>query len=192
MKPVKIEQGIVSLNETKYVITASNPSLCLLFDVSYDKRGRANKELTYIYFMYDYASEYRHLNKDIRHEKASKIAGLAEDYSVSKKMQNAIDEYLEFRETTLLKAVKTLSETLQNLNMTCNDLNDIVRQKKINIETSDEDITARLSLVEKIVNVASKIPQIGEKLLALQEKAFEEVSNGFSTYGDVEIGEWEK
>ena len=192
MKTVKLSSGTIELYESYVILKLSNPALKNLITIGSSRSNIGYKELSYIYFMYDYSSEHRNLGDEERHIKSLKVSGLPEDYELSKKCEEAIVEFLVIRETTLLQSVATLNKTLHGLNAICNQINKKLNDEPITSLTDDKTLTARLDLVERLITISAKIPQVGEKLLQLQEKAYEELDESISTYGDVEISEWEK
>lgn len=192
MKPIKLQSGVIELYESHVVLKLSNPAFRDLVTIGNNRANIGYRELAYIYFMYDYTSEHRNLPDEDRHKKSLKVAGLDEKHELSSKCLVAIKEFLTIRETTLLQSVATINRTLHGLNDICNQINKKFIDDPITDKTDEKTLANRLDLAERLITITSKIPQIGEKLLQLQEKAYEELDEGVSTYGDVEIGDWEK
>ncbi len=70
------------------------------------KRLRARHEFLYLYFMYDFRSEFASLDEESRHLQACEAAKLDVKFKPSDSLLGAIDKYTELQDTRSIKAVK--------------------------------------------------------------------------------------
>jgi hypothetical protein len=84
-------------------------------DVDGRKRIRAQKEIIYIYFMYDIESEYLNFSEGQRHLESLKAAGLDEDYKISKEMEAAIEKFRAASESREIKMLKSAYKRIDKL-----------------------------------------------------------------------------
>lgn len=76
-------------------------------DVQGRKRERVKSELIYMYFMYDFRSEYDSLDESEKHEQAMRAADLSVDYEISPQLKAAIDKFCELQDTRELKLLRS-------------------------------------------------------------------------------------
>lgn len=140
MKLFRINEDyeIVPEKDTLYLI----PEFNALFSLNYNKqsgdnqgrkRMRAKYELIFIYFAYDYRSEYSDLDEEERISEARKAAGFDENYKISKELQTAIDKFIYLQDSKELRLLKTARDTvdkirnyLEDTEISSNNIKDVV------------------------------------------------------------------
>ncbi len=78
-------------------------------------RKRAKKEFLYIYFMYDYRSEYYPMDEQSRDSQSRESAGLDPKYKISEEMQVAIQRYIDMQDTKAIRLLKSAYKAIDKV-----------------------------------------------------------------------------
>jgi hypothetical protein len=122
-------------------------------DVQGRKRNRAKSELIYMYFMYDFRSEYASLDIDERHEQSMKAAGLFVDYAISAALKAAIDKFCELQDTRELKLLRSAYKVTDKL-----------RTYFDSVEIDDTNAKNLIDNMSKIGNVLESLKKVEENV----------------------------
>ena len=122
MKLLRVNENyeIVPQKDTLVLIPEFAPLFSLKYNIASGdnqgrKRERAKKELAFIYFAYDYRSEYADLDEDERIEQAKNAAGLPPKYKISEQLQTAIDKFIELQDTREIKLMRAAYHAVDKL-----------------------------------------------------------------------------
>jgi hypothetical protein len=135
-------------------------------DVQGRKRERAKAELIYIYFMYDFRSEYANLDEEERHEQSMHAAGFPVDYDISKQLTAAIEKFRELQDTEELKLLRSAYGVATKL--------------RTYFDTVEVDDTNAKSLIDNM----SKIGNVLESLKKVEESVKKALSGNKRIRGD--------
>ena len=155
----------------------------------------------YIYHFCDYTSPYSMYDDETRHKKAMYEAGL-KDFKPDEIVKNAIKKYLELRDSSTVKTLKTaergllsankvLDVTIEKFNKNLDelikvDINKIVDEKELilynaKFKTIKDDLSYVLKMVPEIEKNVSIV-------VSTLEKALKEDFNKAKAAGDKSIG----
>lgn len=163
-----VQETVALIPEFAEVLTLNYNKSREFKDADGRKRTRALKEFIYIYFMYDFRSEYIQLDDDARRERALGAAGLDSDYPISSEMQHCIDTYVELQETRELKLIKSAWESIEKI-----------------IEYFDNATAAD---AEAIMKVMGGIGKVVENLKMLEDSVRKQLGKQDTIRGDKEVG----
>lgn len=138
------------------------PEFAALFTLNYNKadgdidgrkRYRARAELTWMYFMYDYRSEYAELPDDERHAQAMAAANLPEDYRISSQLEAAAQKFQSLqntRELRMLTASRKAADRVEKYLLETEITNNNVKTVKSTIDGIGATIEGLKKLEEQV------------------------------------------
>lgn len=220
MKLFRIENFQAVVNDEEVMLI---PEFKAMFELKYNKgkgdhdgrkRVRAFKELTYIYFMADYGSEYANFSPKERHREALEAADLPEKYKISAILKKAMETYEKLQRTLSIKALSAVRNSLLT-SMEMADTLEVLMQtelesirnslkpvKKEEDETEAQFLLSQAQSRELAVNsmasllkligssskIANDIPKTIKTLDNLEEKVKTEQETDAKARGDQEGG----
>lgn len=146
------------------------------------------KEFAYIYFIYDHRSPYAIYPVEEREVRVKKDLKL-DDWQVDDVVQKAIDRYLEMSSTP---AVRTLTAIRDGL-ITSSKLIDTLRvriDEALSMGDID-DIDPIVRSVQRMLEIAEKLPKAIENISALEEKIKREETTDTKIRGGGKKGQFE-
>jgi hypothetical protein len=183
----KYEDGKVDLDlEIKLI-----PEFRILIANDKDRfKKTALMEFAFIYFMYDYKSPYYIYDETERFEKVKKECGFEKDWKVHKKLQDAIDKYIELQETPTIKSLKAIKDSLLTSSKVIRVLQKNI-ESRMNDEIPDDDDDL-VDKVEKLLKLSDKLPSAIDSISRLEEKIKAEQSTNTKIRGGGNIGYFEE
>ena len=108
------------LREELELIPEFRPLLALSYnkgegDVDGRKRQRAEREFTYMWFMYSFLTPYYDFSEEERQAEALKTAGLPPDYKLSDELKTAIVRYQSIQNTLVLRLINAARKGIDKL-----------------------------------------------------------------------------
>ena len=131
----------------------------------------ALSEFTYIYFMYDWQSPYMNISAEDRHRQLCEYLKFGENWKPDQDVQEAIDQYLIFRESASAKALKSTKEALINSSKVIDAMNHIIVEA---LEGDNKDMVTAMDTTEKLLSLADKLPKTIGVITTLEEKVKKE------------------
>jgi hypothetical protein len=137
-----------------------------------DRQKRAAlSEFTYIYFMHDWKSPYMNINATDRHNQLVEYLKFGADWKPDKDLQAAIDQYLVFKETSSVKALKSIKEALINASKVIDVMNEVI---VASLQEETRDMVTAMDTTEKLLSLADKLNKTIPVITALEEKVQKE------------------
>jgi hypothetical protein len=175
--------------KTKYEIEFSEDLLAIsefraLIDADKSKnKVQAEKELKYIYFVYDFNSYLATLEEPVRKTQAIKECKLPDDYKPTKLHAEAINKYLDIQENSV-PTLKLLRDAYTNL--------DSIGTYIKNINYHEKDKLGRpVNSPDTSMNTLTKVGKVHESIKILEEKVLKEIAGETTIRGGGKIGEFE-
>jgi hypothetical protein len=166
---VIVEPELRLISEFKRIITR---------DRDRKKRG-AFKELSYIYFVYDYKSPYFIYPETERKIRVRKDLELEPGWMEDSEMKDAIKKYISFLDTPAIKSLIAIREGLLSSANVIDALR--IRIDQALAETGDEeeptDIGSIVKSVTQLIELSEKLPKAIDTISDLEEKVKKEQSN---------------
>ena len=151
----------------------------------------ALKEFAYIYFMYDYKSPYSIYSEEEREGRVRKECGFESNWKIDKKLQDAINKYLELQETPTIKSLKAIKDSLLTSSKVIRKLQQVIEKSIIN-EDDSFDISDIVDNVERLLKLSDKLPNAINSLQQLEEKVKAEQGLSKKIRGGGEVGYFEE
>lgn len=182
----KYEDGKVDLDlEIKLI-----PEFRILIANDKDRfKKTALMEFAFIYFMYDYKSPFYIYEEQERFAKVRKDCGFDKDWKIHKKLQDAIDKYLELQETPTIKSLKAIKDSLLTSSKVIRVLQKNIESKMSSEDIDDDDLVDK---VEKLLKLSDKLPSAIDSITRLEEKIKAEQSTNTKIRGGGNIGYFEE
>ena len=142
-----------------------------------DKAKRnAHNELAFIYFWTDYRSPYLNNTEPKRLEVLKKDLRLEDDWKMDAQIKRAIEKYRELNETSTIKTLRTVKETLAVTVAVTESMRKKIEDSLEDYSNSDptdnsEDITNIIHAVTSLITLSEKIPKTMSILESMEEKA---------------------
>lgn len=151
-------------------------------DKSKDKL-EAEKQLKYIYFVYDFNSYCFNLEEAVRIQEAIKACKLEKDFKPLPLLQTAIKKYLEIQENSI-PTLKLLRDAYTNLN----NIGTFLK----NIDYNKVDKLGRpLHSPDTSMNTLTKVGKVHESIKTLEKQVMMEISGEANIRGGGVKGEFE-
>lgn len=136
------------------------PEVKVLWDRDSSKdKIRAYKELSYIYFLYDFKSPYQNVDEQHRELEVKKDFLKDEKYPIDKDFQNAIDKYINLQITPSLRLLNAARGAQEKLTTFFKDKG-----------TDDKNYTSNLEKIGKIIESIDKLEERVKKEIKTDEK----------------------
>lgn len=165
-----------------YNLTISEEALLLVPFKKIWKRDRsdgkriAQMELGYIYFMEDPRSDYQmYLDRAVRDEKVREGEGMPKEWKPDSAVKEAMKFYTEFK-TDAAMLLEDLKGSVQNIRTLL---------KGIHPE-SITDLSVKLTALEKITTISTKIPKLAIEIMEAEKKMNEEIQQADKLRGGAE------
>lgn len=126
------------------------------------RKLQARKEFTYIYHTCDYRSQYENYTSSEKIYEAKRNAELPDDFVPDPDLQEAINKYLELRDTESIRTVRTLKQSLvvtrKILSTLVNRLQELIVEIP-HADTDNEDGNV-IAISNEIIEIHTKISKI--------------------------------
>ena len=133
-------------------------------------KGKANKELAFIYFYCDIKSDYMiHVDLDVREQSIKADLVLDKKWKIDKVMQTAIDFYNN-------QSVSITAQMLKDSTYIASTLS-----TKMKAKVDDEELT--LKEMEQLLSSIDKIPKVIDSLQKAEQAVLKEVQEGAGRLG---------
>lgn len=147
-----------------------------------DRQKRdAFKELSYVYFVYDYRSPYAIYPEGERKVRVRKDVQLPDGWMADKEMQEAIAKYQSLLDTPTIKSLTAIREGLLSSAKAIDALRLRIDQALAMIDSDDEeeqvDISTVVRSVTQLLELSEKIPKAITTISDLEDKVKKEQSN---------------
>lgn len=128
------------------------------------KRIRGTQELRFIYFCYDYGSEYAEYSEKERKHAALEAAGLDPEYKISKQLQDAIEHYLNLqkqdRSMRLLSSARRMLDELDDYFSVLKLVRENEEGEMVPIENADtKTVRDNISSLAKLLEGLDKLEE---------------------------------
>ena len=139
-------------------------------------KQKALMELGYCYFMEDPRSDYQmYMDRNVRAEKIKEGEGFPKDWKPDKVLESAMKFYAGFKpEAALL--LEDLKKQMQKIRQLSGEIN----------PEEITDITDRLTALDKLTSISSKMPKLTVDIMDAEKKMNEEIQNADKIRGTVE------
>ena len=145
------------------------------------KKRDAFKELSYIYFVYDYKSPYFIYPEDERRVRARKDLELPPGWMEDKDMKDAIKKYVSFLDTPAIKSLIAIREGLLSSAKVIDALRMRIDQSLKDATDDDAedpvDIGTVVKSVTQLIELSEKLPKAIDTISDLEEKVKKEQAN---------------
>lgn len=153
-------------------------------------KKKALIEFAFIYFMYDYKSPYYIYSEEERLQKVKRDCGFESTWIIDKKLQNAINKYIELQETPTIKTLKAIKESLLTSSKVIHKLQQVIESSLVSDDDSI-DITDIVDNVERLLKLSDKLPNAINSLQQLEEKVKAEQVSDTKIRGGGKINAYE-
>lgn len=128
----------------------------------------AIRNLAFVFYFCDIRSPYSAYTDKVKVKKIAQVLGMPKEWHYGDLLKRAVSFYKEYSTDASIKALEDLKETL----VTIGNFSNVIRTKiEENIEdTSSDNITEVVSLIDDLVNIASKVPKIVSNMEDLYTK----------------------
>ena len=179
---------LFELNENyELIITPEAMAIKVFNDImhKYKNKDYGVAELTYVYFMIDFRSDFGKItDKDLRHSIVLENLVNSDKIKIDKKTKDAMDFYIEHQPSmsykhlqSVHKAMTTLQESLESINLTQQALNPITG------EISDVYDTLALNRITQIIE---KSPKLIAAIKEMEKQVKTELQDSTATRGSGE------
>lgn len=139
-------------------------------------KQKALMELGYCYFMEDPRSDYQmYMDRNVRAEKIKEGEGFPKEWVPDKALESAMKFYAGFKpEAALL--LEDLKKQIQKIRQLSGEIN----------PEEITDITDRLTALDKLTSISSKMPKLTVDIMDAEKKMNEEIQSADKVRGTVE------
>jgi len=141
----------------------------------------AMKELSYIYFVYDYKSPYYIYPEGERKMRVRKDLEMPEGWGADKDLEAAVNKYVSFLNTPTIQTLNSIREGLLSSAKVINALRLRIDQTLELADASDGeediDIVSIVKSVTQLLELSEKVPKAIDTIADLEEKVKKEQSN---------------
>jgi len=186
MKFFSKNNGEISLDREELELL---PQVKALFRLEYNKapkdkdgrlRIRAKKELTYVYFMYDFTSIFAQMSEEDRKTYSLQSASLPEDYEISSELKNLIDWFVSIQESTSFSLV-----LLKKARKAAYKLGDYFD----NVNFNEKDDQGRpIYNIKQFIDTVKQLSDVIDGLNSLENSVKNELATEGKLYGDAKKG----
>lgn len=179
-KLFSVVDGKVKLSrEELELIPEFKPLLALNYnkaegDIDGRKRQRAEREFTYMWYMYSFLTPYYDYAEEERHQEALRTATLPADYKFSEDLKAAIKRYQSIQNTLILRLINAARKGIDKL-ITYYETMDFAERTQNGAVVHDP--TKFMSSISKIADLQEQL----QKLDDLQRKELQTLSNSMKT-----------
>jgi hypothetical protein len=164
-----------------------------------DKKEKAKKDLSYVFYMCDYSSVYIAYPKDIRVIKVNEDFMGISDYKPDEDIGKAMNKYMELQKTP---AITSLMSVRNNLEITTDVLNTIqgdikdnmqsyLGKDKSSVDDREKALEQTLKNLEKVNKIISSFPVIIKMLTDLEDQVKKQLIQKDSIRGGGDMGDYE-
>jgi len=151
----------------------------------------ATKWFGYIYHMYDYKSPYQLYEEKERHIRVCKDVDLPGDFKSSQRMIAAISKYKELQNTPTVQTLLTTKQALISSEKAINALTQRIETLLAADEEEVDTVGEAVKNVNKLLDIAEKLPKITNVINDLEEKVKKEQSGESKLRGGGKKGMFE-
>ncbi len=174
-----VDGKVKLLREELELIPEFRPLLALNYnkgegDVDGRKRHRAEREFTYMWFMYSFLTPYYDSSESERHEESLKTADLPSDYKFSEELKAAIARYKSLQNTLVLRLINAARKGIDKL-ISYYETIDFTERTATGAVVHDPG--KFMASVKQIADLQVQMQQLDE----LQRKELQTLSNGMKS-----------
>lgn len=154
-------------------------------------KKEAVKWFGYIYHMYDYRSPYQLYDEKERHIRVCKDVNLPADFKPSQRMVGAINKYKELQITPTVKTLLSTKQALISSEKAISALTHRIETLLANDEEEVDTVGEAVKNVNKLLDIAEKLPKIAGIIGDLEDKVKKEQSGDTRLRGGGKKGMFE-
>jgi len=190
MKLFQYEGGIVRVDPELRVIKEFRDLIAE--DKDREKRT-ALKWFAYIYHMLDFKSPYQTYSDKERKSRVLEAVDLPASFKMTARMKAAYNKYQQLQATPATRSLKTTREALLAAERGIAAMNRKIDELLVPTDDDIEDgIEAAVKLIEKLLVVSEKLPNVVKVVADLEEKVKQEQSADTRLRGGGSLGAFEE